>query len=108
MNDRPEAAPVSAADLRLRGDPPRVMRLSRKALAVVGLVTTAGIGGALIYALQPSAPKSQTELYETDNRATSDSLAGAPKDYARCRTRDRPCPAIWEGRSCRRSSAASM
>lgn len=87
-----EPAPIAAADLRLRGDPPRVMRLSRKALAAVGLVTTAGIGGALIYALQPSAPKSQTELYATDNRATSDSLAGAPKDYSQVPKLGPPLP----------------
>jgi type IV secretory pathway VirB10-like protein len=92
MNIATEAAPVSAADLRLRGEPPHVMRLSRKALAVVGLVTTAGIGGALIYALQPSAPKSQTELYATDNRATSDSLAGAPKDYSQVPKLGPPLP----------------
>jgi type IV secretion system protein VirB10 len=92
MSAATEPAPVAAADLRLRGDPPRVMRLSRKALAVVGLVTTAGIGGALIYALQPSAPKSQTELYATDNRATSDSLAGAPRDYSQVPRLGPPLP----------------
>ncbi|WP_066798531.1 TrbI/VirB10 family protein [Sphingomonas soli] len=83
---------IGAADLRLRGDPPRVMRLSRKALATVGLVATAGIGGALIYALQPSAPKGQTELYATDNRATSDNLAGAPKDYSQVPKLGPPLP----------------
>jgi type IV secretion system protein VirB10 len=92
MNAATEPAPVGPADLRLRGDPPRVIRLSRKALAAVGLVTTAGIGGALIYALQPSAPKSQTELYATDNRATSDSLAGAPKDYSQVPRLGPPLP----------------
>lgn len=92
MTASAESAPIAAADLRLRGDPPRVMRLSRKALAVVGLVTTAGIGGALIYALQPSAPKTQTELYATDNRATSDSLAGAPKDYSQVPKLGPPLP----------------
>lgn len=92
MNAAAEPAPMAAVDLRLRGDPPRVMRLSRKALAVVGLVATAGIGGALIYALQPSAPKSQTELYATDNRATSDSLAGAPKDYSQVPKLGPPLP----------------
>lgn len=92
MSAASEPAPVAATDLRLRGDPPRVMRLSRKALAIVGLVTTTGIGGALIYALQPSTPKSQTELYATDNRATSDSLAGAPKDYSQVPKLGPPLP----------------
>jgi type IV secretion system protein VirB10 len=68
------------------------MRLSRKALAAVGLVTTAGIGGALIYALQPSAPKSPTELYATDNRSTTDSLASAPKDYSQVPKLGPPLP----------------
>jgi len=92
MNAPAEPAPIGAADLRLRGDPPRVMRLSRKALAAVGLVATAGIGGALIYALQPSAPKNQTELYATDSRATSDNLAGAPKDYSQVPKLGPPLP----------------
>lgn len=92
MSAGAESAPVGAADLRLRGDPPRVMRLSRKALAAVGLLATAGIGGALIYALQPSGPTSQTELYATDNRAATDSLAGAPKDYSQIPKLGPPLP----------------
>jgi len=87
-----EGQPVRPADLRLRGDPPRVMRLSRKALAAAGLVATAGIGGALIYALQPAAPTAPNELYETDNRATSDALAGAPKDYSQVPKLGPPLP----------------
>lgn len=92
MTGAPDAPPLGAADLRLRGDPPRVMRLSRKALAFAGLVVTAGVGGALIYALQPSAPKPPNELYETENRATSDSLAGAPKDYSQIPRLGPPLP----------------
>ncbi|AJP73408.1 TrbI/VirB10 family protein [Sphingomonas hengshuiensis] len=92
MNAAAEPEPVGVADLRLRGDPPHVMRLSRKALVAVGLVTTAGIGGALIYGLQPSTPKSQTELYATDNRATSDNLAAAAKDYSQVPRLGPPLP----------------
>ena len=92
MSEHPEAQPIGAAALRLRGDPPRVMRLSRKTLAVAGLVGTVGIGGALIYALQPTAPKAPNELYETDNRATSDALAGAPKDYSQVPRLGPPLP----------------
>ena len=43
--------PTSAAPMRLRAEPPRVTRLSRKVLAGVGLVASVGLGGALIYAL---------------------------------------------------------
>ena len=38
--------------MRLRPEPPRVTRLSRKVLAGLFLIAGAGIGGALIYALQ--------------------------------------------------------
>jgi type IV secretory pathway VirB10-like protein len=77
-------APATAAEpMRLRGDAPRVTRLSRKALTGIGLVTFVGIGGALLYALQthPSG-KPAEELYSTDNRATADGLAALPHDYA--------------------------
>lgn len=92
MTANVEPAPAGATALRLHGDPPQVMRLSRKMLAAVGLVATTAIGGALIYALQPSGPKSQTELYETDSRATIASLADAPKDYAQVPKLGPPLP----------------
>lgn len=81
MTENMASEPMRPADLRLRGDPPQVMRLSRRTLGLAGLAVTAGIGGALIYALQPNAPKPANELYQTENRATADTLAGAPKDY---------------------------
>lgn len=40
--------------MRLRPEPPRVTRLSRKVLAGLGLAASLGVGGALIYALQNS------------------------------------------------------
>ena len=72
----------SAAPMRLRGDPPRVTRLSSKALAGIGLVASIGLGGALIYALQTrdAGPRNE-ELYSTTNRPTADGLAGLPRDY---------------------------
>jgi type IV secretion system protein VirB10 len=72
----------NAGPMRLRAEPPRVTRLSRKVLASVGAVALVGIGGALIYALQTrDAGKSGEELYSTDNRQTADGLAGLPRDY---------------------------
>lgn len=72
----------NAEPMRLRAEPPRVTRLSRKALASVAAVALVGIGGALIYALQTrDAGKSGEELYSTDNRQTADGLAGLPRDY---------------------------
>jgi len=85
-------APIGAADLRLRGDPPRVTRLSRRMLAALALAGTAGIGGAAIYALRPAAPATRSELYATDTSAPADSLAGAPKDYAQVPRLGPPLP----------------
>jgi type IV secretory pathway VirB10-like protein len=77
-----EGTSDTAAPMRLRGEPPRVTRLSRKALAGVGLIASIGLGGALIYALQTrdAGPRSE-ELYSTTNRPTADGLAGLPRDY---------------------------
>ncbi len=70
-----------AAPMRLRPEPPRVTRLSRKVLAGLGLVAGLGVGGALIYALQARDGGKGEELYSTDNRATPDGLNTLPKDY---------------------------
>ena len=78
------AAPTTdhAAAMRLRPEPPRVRRLSRKVLAGAGLVVSLGIGGALIYALQGrDKGTGGEELYSTQNRSTADGLAGLPRDY---------------------------
>lgn len=72
----------TAAPMRLRAEPPRVTRLSRKMLTGVGAVALLGIGGALIYALQTrDAGQSGGELYSTENRTTADGLNGLPSDY---------------------------
>lgn len=71
-----------AATMRLRAEPPRVTRLSRKVLAGLGLAASLGVGGALIYALQTRHSGQGQELYSTDNRSTPDGLAGLPKDYS--------------------------
>ncbi|SFO00561.1 type IV secretion system protein VirB10 [Mesorhizobium sp. NFR06] len=70
------------APMRLRPEPPRVTRLSRKVLAGVGFATALGVGGALIYALQTRATGDDgKELYSTANRQTADGLSGLPRDY---------------------------
>jgi type IV secretory pathway VirB10-like protein len=68
-------------DLRLRGEPPTVMRLSRKALAIMGTVAGVGIGGALIYALQAPSRDRAEELYNTESRTTAEAITSAPKNY---------------------------
>jgi type IV secretion system protein VirB10 len=70
------------APMRLRPEPPRVTRLSRKMLAGLGLAASLGVGGALIYALQNSqGAHVNEELLSTDNRATPDGLNSLPRDY---------------------------
>ena len=77
---------------QLRGDPTRVMRLSRKALAVMGVVAGLGIGGSLIYALKPPGEKEAKELYSTDSRATAETINSGPKDYGQVPKLGAPLP----------------
>ncbi len=72
-----------AAELRLRPERPRVMRLSRRVLATLGGVSAIAVAGALSFALWPHGAKGPTqELYSTDNRQTPDGLNGLPRDYS--------------------------
>ena len=70
------------APMRLRPEPPRVTRLSRKVLIGLGAVGSLAISGALYYALQTRNGGQGQELYSIDNRTTPDGLAGLPKDYS--------------------------
>jgi type IV secretion system protein VirB10 len=77
-----EPTPPAPPDLRLRGERPRVTRLSRKVLIALGGVSALAVAGALGYALQ-TRNKTQTgqELLSTQNRPSAEGLAGLPKDY---------------------------
>lgn len=99
MNDPIDNAPpeplASRPDpqaFQLRGEPPRVMRLSRKALAAMGIAAGLGIGGSLIYALRPAGEKEAKELYSTDSRATSETITSGPRDYAQAPKLGPPLP----------------
>ena len=71
-----------AAPMRLRAEPPRVTRLSRRVLAGLGLAASIGVGASLIYALQSRHHDGGgQELYSTENRTRADGLAGLPRDY---------------------------
>jgi type IV secretion system protein VirB10 len=86
-------APSGAGDFRLRGAPPRVTRLSRKALAVVGVAAGLGIGGSLIYALQPRGPAAAPQnLYGSDHGAKADVVTAAPADYSKVPKLGQPLP----------------
>lgn len=77
-----EPRKVTADAFRLRAEPPRVMRLSRKVLAVLMMTACLGIGGVLIFALQGREQvEGQNELFTTENRPTADALQRLPADY---------------------------
>jgi type IV secretory pathway VirB10-like protein len=84
-DERAEYTPVAPSGpdgLRLGGDLPRVMRLSRKALATLGFVASLGIGGSLIYALQPKDDAPPANLIDTNGRNRADQVTGAPASYS--------------------------
>jgi type IV secretion system protein VirB10 len=71
------------AEFRLRPEPPRVTRLSRRVLIALGGVASLAIAAALFYALDTARRDKQSaaELYNTENRTPADGLANLPKDY---------------------------
>jgi type IV secretion system protein TrbI len=77
-----ELRKATADAFRLRAEPPRVMRLSRKVLAVLMMTACVAIGGVLIFALQGREQgEGQNELFTTENRPTADALQRLPSDY---------------------------
>ncbi|MQW87776.1 TrbI/VirB10 family protein [Sinorhizobium saheli] len=71
------------AEFRLRPEPPRVTRLSRKVLIGLGGVSGLAIAAALFFALDTNRRQGEapSELYNTENRTPADGLANLPKDY---------------------------
>lgn len=80
-----DARPITGeavAPVRLRLEPPRVPRLSRRVLIGLGAAGSLAISGVLYYGLQTRNGSQGQELYSTDNRSTPDGLNGLPKDYS--------------------------
>jgi type IV secretory pathway VirB10-like protein len=72
-----------AHELRLRPDPPRVMRLSRRAIAFATTIGGLGLGAVLIVALQNNRQEgTQTELFSTERIQAAEGLSTLPRDYA--------------------------
>ncbi|WP_424986383.1 TrbI/VirB10 family protein [Microbulbifer sp. S227A] len=72
-----------AQELRLRPDPPRVMRLSRRAIALATAIGGLGLGAILIVALQNNRQDgNQTELFSTERIQAAEGLSTLPRDYA--------------------------
>ena len=80
------------APVKLRLDPPRVMKLSRKAVMIGSGAVLALVGGAFAYALHTSSNAPPKELLNVQSRATADNLAGAPKDYSQIPKLGPPLP----------------
>jgi type IV secretion system protein TrbI len=86
------AAQSAEAAVKLRGDPPRVMRLSRKAIGIGAGVSLTVIAAILGYALQSDSKRAPTELYGTEARTTADGLEAGPKDYSQVPKLGPPLP----------------
>ncbi len=77
-----ETPPDTAAAMRLRADPPRVTRISRKVIIGLGVVAGLGIGAALIYGLQrPDSSATPDDLITIDRRQPADGLRDLPGSY---------------------------
>lgn len=91
-----EVEPDRPADaesiVRLRGEGPRVVRLSRKAIGIASAAALTLVGGALIYALQPVSEARSDELFGTETVAVADGLASAPSDYSQVPRLGPPLP----------------
>lgn len=83
MQKPPRTEEDIAQELRLRPDPPRVMRLSRRAIALATAVGGLGLGAILIVALQNNRQEGiQTELFSTERIQAAEGLSTLPRDYA--------------------------
>lgn len=92
MSEESASVPPPAPELSLRGSPPRVMRLSRKAMATLGIAGGIAIGGALIWGLQPARHDAPVELVDTASPARADAVQSAPKDYTQVPKLGPPLP----------------
>jgi type IV secretion system protein TrbI len=90
-SERSEPA-QQAAPVKLRLDPPRVMKLSRKAVMIGSGAVLTLVGGAFAYALHTSSNEPSKELLNVQSRATADNLASAPKDYSQIPKLGPPLP----------------
>jgi type IV secretion system protein VirB10 len=82
-DDPPRTEQDIAKELRLRPDPPRVTRLSRKAITVLAVAGGLGIGAILIVALNDSNQgDGPSELFSTERVQEAEGLSGLPRDYA--------------------------
>ncbi|WP_264393696.1 TrbI/VirB10 family protein [Porphyrobacter sp. ULC335] len=89
---RPEHPEDPETVVRLHGDHPRVVRLSRKAVGLASAAALALVGGALIFALRSPSGGTEPEVYNTGGIAVADGLASAPTDYSKVPRLGPPLP----------------
>jgi type IV secretion system protein TrbI len=71
-----------AETLRLRPDPPRVLRLSRKAILLASTVGSLSLGAILLVALQDGRSRDDApEQVATGHAETAEGLSSLPRDY---------------------------
>lgn len=94
MNEESKTEPPPDAEsiVQLRGEGPRVVRLSRKAIGIASAAGLTVLGGILLYALQPPSQDGGEELVNTDGIAVADGLAAAPADYSQVPRLGPPLP----------------
>ena len=94
MSEEPlDRQPDNAESIvRLRGEGPRVVRLSRKAIGITSAAGLALVGGALLFALRPASHEQGEELVKTESTAVADGLASAPRDYTQVPRLGPPLP----------------
>ncbi|MEM8759721.1 MAG: TrbI/VirB10 family protein [Pseudomonadota bacterium] len=81
-SSRPRSEQDIAAELRLRPDPPRVMRLSRMAMTALAGTGGLGLAAILIVALQDrEVTDGPPELYSTERVQQAEGLTELPRDY---------------------------
>ena len=78
--------------VRLRGEGPRVVRLSRKAVALASAAALALVGAAVLFALQPASQDEGEEVFNTAGIAVAYGLASAPQDYSQVPRLGPPLP----------------
>ncbi|MBV7255904.1 TrbI/VirB10 family protein [Pacificimonas sp. WHA3] len=82
QTENPRSERDIAEELRLRADPPRVMRLSRKAITVLATGGGLGLAAILIFALQDrGAIDGPDELFSTERVQEAEGLTRLPRDY---------------------------
>src|SRR3546814_2709924 len=71
-------SPASPRSLRLRAELPKVMRLSPKAMTILGGVSCLAISAALWWGLRATRPEATQNLYETANPNRLERITGGP------------------------------